>query len=109
QMISWCIEEFGAGPCACAANRKSVDTAAACDFLKGADRAGVAVCILGTTASLAALFAHLERCDTRIALARGSRVMDTGGAKGQVMPLDADAVCARAAEMLGIAPHLVIN
>jgi len=109
QMITWCIEEFGAGPYACAANRKGVDTSAACDLLEDAEHEAAPVCVLGTTASLGALFAHLERCDTRIALARGSRIMDTGGAKGQVMPLEADAVCARAAEMLGIAPHLVIN
>jgi hypothetical protein len=109
QMISWCFEEFGAGPCECAADRKGIDTKAACDFLKDAERGGVPACILGTTASLDALFAHLERGDARIALAPGSRIMDTGGAKGQVIPLDAETVCARAAEMLGIAPQLVIN
>ena len=109
QMISWCIEEFGAGPCACAAVRKGVDTAAACDFLQVAEREAAPVCILGTTASLGALFAQLERGDARVVLAEGSRIMDTGGAKGQVMPLDAEAVCARAGEMLGVAPQFVVN
>src|SRR5208282_1651918 len=109
QMISWCIEEFGDARCECVADRKSIDATAACDFLKAAQRDGAPVCILGTTASLGVLFEHLERGDARIALAPGSRIMDTGGAKGQVIPLDAETVCARAAEMLGIAPQLVIN
>ena len=109
QMISWCIEEFGAGPCECAANRKGVGTEAACDFLKDAERDGAPVCVLGTTAALGALFVHLERDAARIALASGSRIMDTGGAKGQLTPLDAETVCARAAKMLGIAPPMVIN
>jgi hypothetical protein len=109
QMITWCIEEFGTGPCECVADSKGVDARAACEFLKHAERDGAPVCILGTTAALGALFAHLERGQDRIALAPESRIMDTGGAKGQANPLDAEAVCARAAEMLGIAPALVIN
>ncbi len=109
QMITWCIEEFGAGRCECVADRDRVDVAAAAGFLKDTQRAGAPVCILGTTASLGALFAHLEDSDGRIALAPGSRIMDTGGAKGQANPLDAEAVCARASAMLGISPPLVIN
>jgi len=109
QMISWCIEEFGAGRCECVADRKSVDTQAACNFLKDAERDRAPVCMLGTTASLGALFAHLERIGDRIDLAAGSRIMDTGGAKGQVTPLNTEMVCTRAAEMLGVAPPFVIN
>ncbi len=109
QMISWCIEEFGAGPFACAADSNGVDPQAACDFLEDAVRAAAAVCILGTTASLSALFGHLERHQMRLRLAAGSRVMDTGGAKGQSVPLLPDEVCARAASLLGVQPALVIN
>lgn len=109
QMITWCIEEFGVAPCECVAERKGVDTNAAARFLSDAHRTGAPVCILGTTASLGALFAHLDRVDGRIALAAGSRIMDTGGAKGQAIPLDAESVCARAMEKLGIAAPMVIN
>jgi hypothetical protein len=109
QMISWCIEEFGAPRCECVADRKGLDTSAAHNFLKNAEREGAPVCILGTTAALGALFAHLEGGRARLALASGSRIMDTGGAKGQVVPLDAEAVCARALEMLGLPPQFVIN
>jgi len=109
QMITWCIEEFGAGRCECVADRKGVDTDAACDFLNDASRAAAPVCILGTTASLGALFAYLERGDIRSVLAPGSRIMDTGGAKGQAAPLDAETVCARARVLLEIAPQFVVN
>ena len=109
QMISWCIEEFGVGRCECVADPKSIDTNAARMFLKDAQRDGAPVCILATTASLGALFAHLEDVDARVALPPGSRIMDTGGAKGQAIPLDAAAVCDRARELLAVPPHLVIN
>ena len=109
QMISWCIEAFGLEPCECVADRRGVDVAAASRFLKSAQLEGAPVCILGTTASLSALFVYLERADSRLGLAPGSRIMDTGGAKGQAVPLDAEAVCARAQMMLGIEPPLVIN
>ena len=36
-------------------------------------------------------------------------MMDTGGAKGQTVPMSASEVIARAGEMLGIAPPMVIN
>jgi hypothetical protein len=109
QMISWCIEEFGDARCECVADRKSIDATAACDFLKAAQPDGAPVCILGTTASLGVLFEHLDRGEARIALAPGSRIMDTGGAKGQGIPLDAEAVCACAMSRLGIAPEFIIN
>ena len=109
QMISWCIEEFGEGPCECVADPRRIDLDTARGFLLDAQRVGAPVCILATTAALSALFADLERDGARLALPAGSRIMDTGGAKGQTSPLDAEAVCTRAAQLLGIAPMMVIN
>ncbi len=109
QMISWCIEEFGLEPAACAAGRRGLDLAAAARFLAVAESARAAVCLLGTTAAFGALFENLERRGRSFALADGSRMMDTGGAKGQAVPLEAGAVCERAQRLLGIRPMLVIN
>ena len=100
QMITWCIDEFGIDPCVCVADRDGVDTASACVFLKAAEHENAPVCILGTTASLGALFIHMEAREVRIKLARTSRIMDTGGTKGQTIPLRSEAVCARAAKFL---------
>jgi hypothetical protein len=109
QMISWCIEEFGREPCVCVADRAGIDTAAACDFLKAAQRDNAPVCILGTTASLGALFIFMEAEQVRLSLPKASRIMDTGGAKGQAIPLDAGEVCASAAKFLGVEEASVIN
>ena len=64
---------------------------------------------MGTTASFAALFSALGSGGMKLRLAPGSRMMDTGGAKGQAVPMPASEVIARAGETLGIAPAMVIN
>ncbi len=109
RMIGWCIEEFGAGALRCAATRAGVEVAGAARFLVAMADRGAPVCILGTTAACAALFARLRDRGEKIRLANGSRLMDTGGAKGQTIALGADAVVAYAGELLGLDPALVIN
>ncbi|MGD0074961.1 MAG: hypothetical protein ABSD31_11555 [Candidatus Binataceae bacterium] len=109
QMISWCIEDFGTEGSACVATRQGVEIARALEVLEAAERAGEPVCILGTTAACAAIFEALRADGRRIELAAGSRLMDTGGAKGQADPLDAVAVAELAARWLGIEPEMVIN
>ena len=64
---------------------------------------------MGTTAAFAALFSALSGAGIRLRLAPGSRMMDTGGAKGQGVPMQAAEVIARAGELLAIAPAMVIN
>lgn len=108
-MISWCVAEFGSGTSLFAAKREGVDLEASLKFLKRARIAGEAVCILATTAAFAALCANLEESRESIPLAAGSRLMDTGGAKGQVIPLTAPQVIERAQKFLGIEADLVIN
>lgn len=109
QMISWIIERFGSGEARCAADREEVDVAAAIEFLHAAQRAGEPVCLMGTTAAFAETFAELGRRGERLVLPPGSRLMDTGGAKGQTAPLGADEVIERARTLLGIEPPLAIN
>jgi hypothetical protein len=108
-MITWCAEEFGAGTSAFVADRRGVNYDAAAKFLRGAAAVREPVCVLTTTAALVGLCRYLESNRERIALIEGSRMMDTGGAKGQVSPLTAAEVIAHAGEYLGIAPDMVIN
>ena len=109
QMITWCIEDFGTGNSLCAATTGGLDIERALEFLQIAERAGESVCILATTAACSVLFESLRSEGSPIRLPAFSRLMDTGGAKGQAKPLDAVAVSALAAQWLGIEPHLVIN
>jgi hypothetical protein len=109
RMISWCVEEFGAGANLAAASRESVDIGAAIRFLAQAEAAGEPVCILGTTAAFATLFFELRDRGAKHRLASGSRMMDTGGAKGQTTPLATDEVIEAAGDLLAIVPAMVIN
>jgi hypothetical protein len=108
-MISWSVEEFGTGAHLAAASRENIDVAAAIAFLGECEARREPVCIMGTTASFAALFSALDSGGIKLRLAPGSRMMDTGGAKGQAMPMPPSEVIARARETLGIAPAMVIN
>ena len=109
QMISWCISEFGDSSTFCAATPQSVDTAGAIEFLKDAQRRGSPACVLGTTASYGSLLDAIRQSGVALRLPAGSRLMDTGGAKGQRSPLSAEQVAAQAHELLGIEQPLVIN
>jgi hypothetical protein len=108
-MISWSIEEFATPTHRAAASRDKVDLEAATAFLAEAEARRDPVCVMGTTAAFAALFSALIGAGIRFRLAPGSRMMDTGGAKGQGVPMRAAEVVARAGELLAIAPAMVIN
>ncbi len=108
-MISWCIEEFGGGLASCAADRSGLDCDMAVRFLRDAERDCAPVCILATTAAVAALFEHLRFRQEAIGLPARSRMMDTGGAKGQARPLSAREVVEAARDILSIEPRFVIN
>ena len=108
-MISWCIEEFGTRTHLAAASRDRIDSKAATGFLADAQARREPVCILGTTAAFAALFSGLRSSGVKLRLAPGSRMMDTGGAKGQAVPMQAAEVIAQAGELLAIAPAMVVN
>jgi hypothetical protein len=109
QMITWIVERFGAGETLCVASRGKVDIAEALEFLRAAHRVAAPVCLMGTTAAFAELFDQLREPGERLELGKGSRLMDTGGAKGQTVPLGADEVVQRAQTLFGIEPAMVIN
>jgi Acyl-protein synthetase, LuxE len=108
-MITWCIAEFGQGPSLCAADRLSLDVQAALAFFRRATEDAAPVCILGTTAAYAAIFHELAARGEAIALRPLSRMMDTGGPKGQMAPLGAGEVVELARDLLGMDPAHVIN
>ena len=108
-MISWSIEEFATGTHLAAASRARVEVDAAIAFLADCEARCEPVCIMGTTAAFASLFSALISSGMKLRLAQGSRLMDTGGAKGQGVPMQASEVVARAGETFAIAPAMVIN
>jgi len=108
-MIGWCIEEFATSRRLVAASRESVDVEAAIAFLAECESRREPVCILGTTAGFGALFSALRAERVSLRLAAGSRMMDTGGVKGQAVPMDTPEVIAQAEELFVIAPAVVVN
>ncbi|MGH7913434.1 MAG: hypothetical protein ACREPW_02125 [Candidatus Binataceae bacterium] len=109
QMISWMIEEFGIGDPLCVADRKGMEIVSALEILHAAERSGEPLCLMGTTAAFGTLFYELRARRSRLSLAPGSRLMDTGGAKGQSVPLHPGEVVEHAQTFLGLDPALVIN
>jgi Acyl-protein synthetase, LuxE len=107
-MIGWCIEEFATRR-HLAASRERVDVASVIAFLAECESAHEPVCILGTTAAFAALFSEMIGRRVGMRLVAGSRMMDTGGVKGQAVPISPSEVIAQAGELLEIAPAMVIN
>ncbi|HEX4210611.1 MAG TPA: hypothetical protein VHY56_09475 [Candidatus Binataceae bacterium] len=106
-MLSWCIEEFGNAASACVATPQALDSEPALAFLRSAERRGEAAGLLGTTAAFARIFDSLDKNPVR--LPAGSRLMDTGGAKGQRVPLKDYEVRDLAWSRLGIEPAYAIN
>ena len=107
-MVSWCIEEFATRTHLAAASRDSSMSRRRPGFLPARNSARTGLhpgdhgCVCGVV---------FRACLTRrkLRLAPGSRMMDTGGAKGQAVPMQAAEVVARAGELLTIAPEMVIN
>jgi hypothetical protein len=106
-MISWCIEEFGTASSICVATPQALDSESAAAFLRSAESDGKPVGLLGTTAAFARVFDLIRANPVR--LPAGSRLMDTGGAKGQTVPLKDYEVRELAWTLLGIEPMGAIN
>ena len=109
QMISWIFEEFGAGDAFCAADSQSVAIEPAIEFLRQSEACREAICVMGTTAAFVKLFDELRSRRMRIALPSASRIMDTGGAKGQGVPLAPPRLVEEAGRLMGVEPGFVIN
>jgi hypothetical protein len=109
QMISWAIEEFAHRHSVCAADGSGIDSSAAIEFLCAAEREATPVSILATTAAFASLIQRLRADSRRFRLAAGSRLMDTGGPKGQAFALTPQQVVEAAGWFFGIEPDLAIN
>lgn len=109
QMISWIFEEFGAGAAFCAADSQSLAVEPAIEFLRSAEACLEPICVMGTTAAFVKLFDELRARRIRIALAPTSRIMDTGGAKGQGIPIAPARLLRDALHLMGVEPEFVIN
>ncbi len=79
-----------------------------CQELEAAAAGDEPVVVLGTTLACADLLACLERSDLTVTLPTNSRVMDTGGAKGQ-HGLDRHAMMSQLLSRLGLDTGAIVN
>lgn len=111
--LAWMVDavrsRFGAGDSLhAAATEGGIDREAAAAWAGQAAAAGRPVCVLGTTLGLDDWTRWLEAEGRRFPLPRGSRVMDTGGAKGRE-GLHREDVLDRLEARLGVPREAVIN
>jgi hypothetical protein len=79
QMVAWAIETYGAPGTAVFAAEDRLDCAGFGDALRSSVEP---VCIMTTTGALMRVLDHCRDTGWSVRLPHGSRVMDTGGAKG---------------------------
>ncbi|HZP42861.1 MAG TPA: long-chain fatty acid--CoA ligase [Candidatus Binatia bacterium] len=77
--------------------------------LADAEARGESLLLLGVTAAFARLFDACRARGTRFRLGPGTRVMDTGGAKGMTRPLSRPAMLRECWTLLGVAGYWVVN
>ena len=82
---------------------------AARGFLAARQRDGAPVVVLGTTLALGQLAAALERLRLNFRLPAGSRIFETGGAKGRSSTLDRDELRAALHLRLGVGPEAFVR
>jgi acyl-CoA synthetase (AMP-forming)/AMP-acid ligase II len=74
-----------------------------------AEQEGTAVCLLGTILGFTLLMEWLEEQGRVFRLPRGSRIMDTGGYKGQTREVPREELFTWYQERLGVSPDYVVN
>lgn len=107
-MVDAVIERFGAEPVERAADGEGIDWERADRWLERVAREDRPACVLATTLALDAWNRHLSAEGAPASLPRGSRVMDTGGAKGRD-GIERSEVLRELRELLGLDPDDVVN
>jgi hypothetical protein len=110
--LAWMVDavraRFGAEGSLHAAGRDGITWDRATAWAEEAEAEGRPVCVLATTLALDDWTRRLEEEGRQVELPEGSRVMDTGGAKGRE-GLRREEVLERTEATLGVPPGAVVN
>ena len=107
--LALAVSEFGTPESRYFFGPQGLDSAGLCDALAQAERTGTPFAVLGATYSFVHLMDDLRQRGPTIRLPNGSRVLDTGGYKGQSRELPPDAFYAELSALLGIDRSQCIN
>ena len=107
--LALAASEFGTANSRYYVGPQGLDTAGLCETLALAQRSGTPLAVLGASFSFVHLLDALGEQGRSFRLPPGSRVLDTGGYKGQSRELPLDAFYAQLSKALGIERAQCIN
>jgi hypothetical protein len=103
------MREFGGAGSGFALDAHGLDLPRITAALREAERNGTPLCLLGASFSFVHLFDALAGADLRFALPAGSRVMDTGGFKGQSREIGRQELYGLVCDHLGVPRESCVN
>ncbi|MBI3244988.1 MAG: long-chain fatty acid--CoA ligase [Deltaproteobacteria bacterium] len=109
QMTEWVMAASAQAGSAYFIDPSGIQLAAFAEAVAQAQRAGTPVCILAITSALVAFFDRCEAQGHRFTLPGGSRIMDTGGNKGQGRALSRNGFLQSCWRYLKVAGYYCVN
>ena len=107
--LALALSEFGTSESRYFVGPQGLDSAGLYEALAQAERSGAPFSVLGATYSFVHLMDELRQRGTSFRLPPGSRVLDTGGYKGQSRELPLDSFYTELSALLGIDRSMCIN
>jgi hypothetical protein len=107
--LALAVREFGTGDSHYLLTQQGLDTARVISELERSEQTGEPYALLGASYSFVHLLDELQRVGKTFHLPAGSRVLDTGGFKGQSRELSMQDFYAQLSATLGISPNNCIN
>lgn len=107
--LALAVQSFGAAGSRYFLSPQGLDTSALCAALAQAEQTGQPYALLGATYSLVHLMDALQQLGRSFALPSGSRVLDTGGFKGQSREIPMADFYAQLSSMFGIPARQCVN
>ena len=107
--LALAVREFGTGASHYLLSQQGLDTARVIAEIECAQKTGEPYALLGASYSFVHLLDELQRLGKTFSLPPGSRVLDTGGFKGQSRELSMQDFYAQLSVTLGISAHQCIN
>lgn len=107
--LALAVREFGAFGSRHFVGSEGLEVEALCETLRECERTGEPYALLGATFSFVHLLDRLAQQDLSFRLPPGSRVLDTGGLKGQSRPVPMNAFYDELSARLGVARQHCVN
>ncbi len=107
--LALAVSDFGTPDSRGFVGPQGLDSAGLCDALARAERSGTSYALLGASYTFVQLMDELRQRGSTFRLPAGSRILDTGGYKGQSRELPLEAFYAQLSATFGIPRTLCIN